>query len=89
MQIPSRPTPRETTEAMVRHISRELAEIERAIGRCRGGLIAEPTLMGSWMAHLLICSTELLHHLLIDSALRPRRIEPLGDGDQSPESSVG
>jgi hypothetical protein len=88
MQIPSRPTPRESTEAMVRNISRELAEIEQAIGCCRGDLIAEPKLTGSWMAHLLISSRELLHNLLIDSAPRPRRIEPRGAGDQSAESSV-
>jgi hypothetical protein len=35
MQKPPRPTPRESTEAMVRYICRELAEIERAIGGCR------------------------------------------------------
>ena len=33
MQTPPRPTPRESTEAMVRNIDRELAEIEQAIGR--------------------------------------------------------
>lgn len=74
MQTPPRPTPRETTEVMVRNIGRELAEIEQAIGRCRCDLIAEPELTGSWMAHLLICSKELLHNLLIDTARRPQRI---------------
>jgi hypothetical protein len=74
MQTPPRPTPRETTEAMVRTIGRELAEIEQPIGRCRGDLIAEPKLTGSWMAHLLISSRELLHNLLIDTAKRPQRI---------------
>ncbi len=74
MQTPPRPTPRETTEAMVRTIGRELAEIEQAIDRCRGDLIAEPKLTGSWMAHLLISSRELLHNLLIDSVRRPQRI---------------
>jgi hypothetical protein len=32
MQIPLRPSPRESTEAMVRNICRELAEIEQAMG---------------------------------------------------------
>jgi hypothetical protein len=74
MQTPPRPTPRETTEAMVRTIGRELAEIEQAIDRCRGDLIAEPKLTGSWLAHLLISSRELLHNLLIDTARKPQRI---------------
>ena len=74
MQTPPRPTPRETTEAMVRNIDRELAEIERAMQRCRGDLIAEPELTGTWMAHLLISSRELLQNLLIDTASRPERI---------------
>lgn len=46
--------PRETTEAMVRNIARELAEIEQAIRRCKGDLVAEPRLTGTWLAHLLI-----------------------------------
>jgi hypothetical protein len=66
-----RPTPRETTEAMVRNIGRELMEIEQAIRRCRGDHEAEPRLTGTWMAHLLISSRELLHNLLIDTATRP------------------
>jgi hypothetical protein len=74
MQIPLRPSPRETTEAMVRNIARELAEIEQAISRCKGDRIAEPRLTGTWMAHLLISSKELLHNLLIDTARRPQRI---------------
>ena len=74
MQTPPQPTPRETTEAMVRNIDRELAEIERAMQRCRGDLIAEPELTGTWMAHLLISSRELLQNLLIDTASRPERI---------------
>jgi hypothetical protein len=61
---------------MVRHISRELAEIEQAVGRCRGDAKAEARLTGSWMAHLLISSAALLHNLLIDTARRPRRIQP-------------
>ena len=74
MQTPPRPTPRETTEAMVRNIGRELAEIEQAIGRCRGDAVAEPELTGTWMAHLLISSRELLQNLLIDTAKKPKRI---------------
>ena len=71
MQIPLRPIPRETTEVMVRNIGRELAEIEQAISRCRGDAAAEPELTGTWLAHLLICSRELLQNLLIESARRP------------------
>jgi hypothetical protein len=61
---------------MVRTIGHELAEIERAIGRCQGDGVAEPRLTGTWMAHLLISSKALLHNLLIDTARRPQRIEP-------------
>ena len=71
MPIPLRPIPRETTEVMVRNIGRELAEIEQAMGRCRGDAAAEPELTGTWLAHLLICSSELLQNLLIESARRP------------------
>jgi len=78
MQTPPRPTPRETTDAMVRNIGRELAEIEQAIGRCRGDLIAEPKLTGSWMAHLLFTSRDLLQNLLIDTAKKPKRINGSG-----------
>ena len=78
MPTPPRPTPRETTEAMVRNIGRELAEIEQAIGRSRGDLIAEPKLTGSWMALLLISSRELLQNLLIDTAKKPKRINGSG-----------
>ena len=74
MQTPPRPTPRESTEAMVRNIGRELAEIEKGMRGCRGDLVAEPKLTGTWMAHLLISSKELLHNLLIDTARRPQRL---------------
>ena len=74
MDRPPRPTPRETTEAMVRNIGRELAEIEQRISRCRGDRVAEPRLTGIWMAHLLISSRELLQNLLIDTARRPQRL---------------
>jgi hypothetical protein len=63
---------------MVRNIGRELAEIERAIDRCRGDRITEPKLTGTWMAHLLISSRELLHNLLIDTAKKPLRISGPG-----------
>jgi hypothetical protein len=78
MQTPPPSSPRETTEAMVRHIGRELAEIEQAIRSCRGDLVAEPELTGTWMAHLLISSNALLHNLLIDTAKRPQRINGSG-----------
>ncbi len=89
MQTPPRPTPRETTEAMVRNIGMELPEIDRAICRCRGDRIEEPRLTGTWMAHLLISSKELLHNLLIDTARKPQRIELPSRGDQASGSSVG
>ena len=78
MRTPPRPTPRESTEAMVRDIDRELAEIEQAMRRCRGDLVAEPKLTGTWMAHLLISSKALLHNLLIESARKPQRISGSG-----------
>ncbi|MFN5163326.1 MAG: hypothetical protein ACK5IA_15865 [Cyanobacteriota bacterium] len=74
LQTPPRPTPRESTEAMVRNIDRELTEIEQAIRQCRGDLVAEPKLTGTWMAYLLISSTDLLHNQLIDTAKRPHRL---------------
>ena len=89
MQTPPLPTPRETTEAMVRNIGRELAEIQQAISGCRGDHEAEPRLTGTWMAHLLISSKELLHNLLIDTARKPQRIELPGRGDQASGSTVG
>ena len=67
--------PRESTEAMVRNIGRELGEIARAIDLYRCEALAEPKLTGTWMAHLLLCSKELLHNLLIDTAPIPRRIK--------------
>ena len=74
MQTPLRPTPRETTEVMVRNIGRELADIEQKMARCRGDALVEPRLTGTWMAHLLISSSELMHNLLIDTARRPQRL---------------
>ena len=74
MKQPPSPSPRESTEAMVRNIGRELAEIKEALRHCQGDPIAEPRLTGSWMAHLLISSRELLHNLLIDTARKPGRL---------------
>ena len=78
MPTPQKPTPRETTEAMVRNIGRELAEIKQSLatGRSAHDRQAEARLTGSWLAHLLISSDALLHNLLIDTAQRPRRIGP-------------
>ena len=44
-------TPRESTEAMVRNIGRELAEIEQAIEHCRGDRVAEPRPRSSGLLH--------------------------------------
>jgi hypothetical protein len=77
-------TPRESTAAMVRNIALELAEIQAAIGRCRGDRLAEPKLTGTWKSHLLICGRALLNNLLIDTARRPQRINgPTGGGVSS------
>lgn len=70
---PIPPLRRETTAEMVRHISRELAVIESGLAECQasGDRQAEARLTGCWMAHLLVSSAELLHNLLIDTAVRP------------------
>jgi len=75
MQKPPRSFPRENTEAMVRNIGRELKEIRAAHAHSRGDLVAEPRITAAALAHLLLCSQELLQNLLIDTANRPRRIE--------------
>jgi hypothetical protein len=51
MQKPPHATPRESTEAMVRNIGRELAEIEQAIDHCRGDCVAEPRPRSSGLPH--------------------------------------
>jgi hypothetical protein len=38
-------------------------------------LSPNPRITAAAMAHLLLCSRELLQNLLIDTASRPRRIE--------------
>ena len=75
MARPAQPRSRETTEAMVRNIGRELHEIQQALRRSSGESFADPRLMGILLAHLLICSSELLHNLLMDTARPPRRIQ--------------
>ena len=66
---------RETTEAMVRNIGREVRELRAALAECRCDLVAEPKVTAAFLAHLLISSKELLQNLLIDTARRPRKIE--------------
>ena len=72
---PTGPMARESTAAMARNIGREVAEIRAALANSRGDLLAEPKLTGTALAHLLLCSRELLQNLLIDTAKRPERIE--------------
>lgn len=65
---------RETTEAMVRNIGREVRELRAALADCRGDLVEEPKVTAAFMAHLLISSKELVQNLLIDTARRPRSL---------------
>jgi len=44
-------------------------------GKSMGGRVAEPRITAAALAHLLLCSRDLLQNLLIDTARRPRRIE--------------
>ena len=71
---PAKPARRESTAEMAANIGRELREIRAALAHCRGDLVAEPRITASALAHLLLCSRELLQNLLIDTARRPRRI---------------
>jgi hypothetical protein len=75
MQEPPRSSPRESTALMAANIGRELKEIRAALAHSRGDLVAEPRITAAALAHLLLCSQELLQNLLIDTARRPRRIE--------------
>ena len=43
---------------------------------CLGDRVAEPRITAAALAHLLLCSRELLQKLLIDTTSRPRRIKP-------------
>ena len=72
---PPRPLRRESTAVMAANIGRELREIRAALAHSRGDLVAEPRITATALAHLLLCSRELLQNLLIDTARRPRRIE--------------
>jgi hypothetical protein len=71
----------------VRNIGRELAEIDQRISRCRGDRVAEPRLTGTWMAHLLVSSRELLQNLLIDTARRPRLLMVAVEPERDPPGS--
>ena len=71
---PPRPLRRESTAVMAANIGRELREIRAALANSRGDLVAEPRITAAALAHLLICSRELLQSPLIDTARRPRRI---------------
>ena len=72
---PTRPLGRESTAVMAANIGRELGELRAALAHSRGDLVAEPRITAAALAHLLLCSRELLQNLLIDTARRPRRIE--------------
>jgi hypothetical protein len=75
MQEPPRSSPRESTAVMAANIGRELRELRSALAHSRGDRVAEPRITAAALAHLLICSRELLQSQLIDTARRPRRIE--------------
>jgi hypothetical protein len=75
MQEPTRSFPRESTAVMAVNIGRELRELRAALAHSRGDRVAEPRITSAALAHLLLCSRELLQNLLIDTARRPRRIE--------------
>jgi hypothetical protein len=74
MQEPPRSFPSESTAVMAANIGRELREIRAALAHSRGDQVAEPRITAAALAHLLLCSRELLQNLLIDTARRPRRI---------------
>jgi hypothetical protein len=60
---------------MAANIGREITELRATLANSRGDWVAEPRITAAAMAHLLLCSSELLQNLLIDTARRPRRIE--------------
>jgi hypothetical protein len=72
---PINPLRHESTAVMASNIGRELKELRAALANSRGDLVAEPRITAAALAHLLLCSRELLQNLLIDTARRPRRIE--------------
>jgi hypothetical protein len=75
MQEPTRSFPRESTAVMAANIGRELKELRAALAQNRGDRVAEPWITAAALAHLLLCSREILQKLLIDTARRLRRIE--------------
>jgi len=56
----SRPLGRESTAVMAANIGREMREIRAALAECRGDLVTEPRITAAALAHLLLCSRELL-----------------------------
>ena len=72
---PTNPLHHESTAVMAANIGRELWELRAALANSRGDLVAEPHITAAALAHLLLCSRELLQNLLIDTARRPSRIE--------------
>jgi hypothetical protein len=65
---PTRPLRRESTAVMAANIGLELRELRAALAHSRGDLVAEPRITDAALAHLLLCSRELLQNLLIDTA---------------------
>jgi hypothetical protein len=72
---PTNPLRHESTAVMAANIGRELKELRAGLANNRGNLVAEPRITAAALAHLLLCSRELLQNLMIDTARRPRRIE--------------
>lgn len=60
---------------MAAQIAAELSELRGALDACRGDRLAEPRVTAALLAHLLLCTPELLQNLLIDTARRPRRLD--------------
>jgi hypothetical protein len=58
---------------MAANIGLELMEIRVALTNSRGDLVVEPRITAAALAHLLLCSRELLQNLLIDTAKRTSR----------------
>ncbi len=73
---PTRPLRRERTAVMAANIGRELRELRAPWPKTAAtGWPAEPRITAAALAHLLLCSRELLQNLLIDTARQPRRIQ--------------
>jgi len=80
---------RESISGLLHKMAREVGELRAALADCRGDLVAESSVAAALLTHLLLSSRELLKNLLIDTARRPKRLQPFTAGDQSPESSLG